>query len=100
MKKQKDSWQQGVVAGVLLPLAVYLLLYGVFELLDRAGLVAALSLSENFRARTIALVALAANALLLQRYQKRRMWKAMRGVVLPTSIFIILWMWVYGRKLL
>ncbi|RMD76029.1 MAG: hypothetical protein D6818_00825 [Bacteroidetes bacterium] len=90
----------GMTLGVLVPAAVFLALHGLFAALDAAGLTAEMPLSENFRARTIALVALASNAILLQRFQKRRMWQAMRGVVFPTFVFIVAWMWVYGRKLL
>ncbi len=90
----------GMTAGIALPVVVFLLLHGLFAAFDAAGWTSGIPLSENFRARTIALVALASNAILLQRFQKRRMWQAMRGVVFPTFVFIVLWMWVYGRKLL
>ncbi len=98
--KRKDTIAYGMAAGLALPLAVFLLLHGLFAALDAGGFAAEVPLSENFRARTIALVALGSNAILLHRFQKRRMWQAMRGVVFPTFLMIALWMWVYGRNLL
>lgn len=96
----RNTIAYGLVAGLVLPALVFLLLHGLFAAFDAVGWTAEIPLSENFRARTIALVALASNAFLLQRFQKRRMWQAMRGVVFPTFVFIVLWMWLYGRKLL
>lgn len=96
---QRDEIWIGLLYGILLPAAGFLVLYNLFSLLEIKGAASGVGFSENFRERTLAIVAIALNLFTLSRFRKRRWEKAMRGVVIATSLLAILWLMMYGVKL-
>ncbi|MEM9850140.1 MAG: hypothetical protein AAF847_19775, partial [Bacteroidota bacterium] len=72
----------GLSIGFLLPVIGFGLLFGLFEFLDRAGAVSNIGLGEDFRLRTIGIVAIGLNAIALNLFYKRRATQSMRGVVI------------------
>lgn len=96
---QRDEIWVGLVYGILLPTAGFLLLYNLFALLEIKGAASGTGFSENFRERTLAIVAIASNLFILSRFRKLRWERAMRGVVIATSILALVWLMMYGVKL-
>lgn len=96
---QRDEIWVGILYGILIPVVFFLVLYNLFSLLEINGAASSIGFSENFRERTLAIVAIAFNLFILSRFRKRRWEKAMRGVVIATSLLAITWLMVYGVKL-
>lgn len=96
---QRDEIWVGLLYGLLLPLAGFFLLYNIFSLLEIKGAASGVGFSENFRERTLAIVAIALNLFTLSRFRKRRWEQAMRGVVIATSVLAVAWLFLYGLKL-
>ncbi|MFN0034915.1 MAG: hypothetical protein ACKVUS_07610 [Saprospiraceae bacterium] len=96
---QRDEIWVGLLYGLLLPAAGFLLLYNVFSVLEIKGAASGAGFSENFRERTLAVVAIALNLFALNRFRRRRWDRAMRGVVIATSLLASVWLFRYGLKL-
>lgn len=96
---QRDEIWVGLLYGLLLPAAGFFLLYNLFSLLEIKGAASSVGFSENFRERTLAIVAIAFNLVLLNRFRRRRWERAMRGVVIATSLLAVFWLFRYGLKL-
>jgi len=96
---QRDEIWVGLVYGILLPAAGFLVLYNIFSLLEIKGAASGAGFSENFRERTLAIVAISLNLFILSRFRKMRWDRAMRGVVISTALLAVVWLLMYGIKL-
>jgi hypothetical protein len=96
---QRDEIWVGLLYGLLLPTAGFFLLYNLFSLLEIKGAASGVGFSENFRERTLAIVAIAFNLFTLSRFRRRRWERAMRGVVIATTLLAVGWLLLYGVKL-
>lgn len=96
---QRDEIWVGLLYGILFPAAGFLVLYNLFSLLEIKGAASGAGFSENFRERTLAIVAIALNLFALSRFRRLRWERAMRGVVIATSLLAIVWLFIYGVKL-
>lgn len=90
----------GIIIGILVPFMAYGILLSLYDQLDNAGIFNPVGLSPGFRERTIALFALICNVIPLHYLNKRYMLDAMRGIVFPTFVYVILWMYYYGMDLI
>lgn len=90
----------GAVLGIILPVTGFGILYSLFQFLDRADAISDIGLSEDFRLRTIGIVAIALNAILLNRFQKRRATQTMRGIVIVTFFWVMLWLYFFKNAIL
>ena len=97
---EKNSLPIGILIGIALPVAGYLLLTGIYEILEAMGWLSDSGFRPKFRERTIAIISLALNAIALNYYQKRHYFNSVRGVVIITSIWVGLWLLVYGKYVL
>jgi hypothetical protein len=86
----------GLVYGILLPLMGFVMLYQVFSLLELKGIASRAGLSENFRERTIAIIAIALNLIPMNIFKARRWDLSIRGVVIATAILALVWVIRYG----
>lgn len=98
MQQRNKIWV-GLLAGILFPVLSLVLLHQVFNVLEKMGAVSEVGFSPNFRARTLAILAIALNLILLNTFRRRRWDLAMRGVVIATTILAAAWVGVYGVKL-
>lgn len=98
MFNRNEIWV-GLLIGLLLPLVGFALLYEIFALLEQKGAASGAGLSSNFRERTLAIVAIAANLLPMNVYRRRRWELSMRGVVVATAVLALIWVLRYGLKL-
>jgi len=90
----------GVILGLLLPLIGFGILHSLFQFLDRAGAISDIGLSEDFRLRTTGIVAIALNAILLNIFQKRRATQTMRGIVIITFFWVMVWLYFFKNAIL
>ncbi len=97
---KKNSFINGVIVGFLLPLLGFGVLMLIYQGLEAGGIIGEGTLSENFRVRTLAIVAIALNAIPLNKFQKRRFTDSMRGMVIPTMVYVVVWMVFFGMDLL
>jgi hypothetical protein len=67
--------------------------------LEKQGAASGSGLSINFRERTLAIVAIAINILLINIFRGRRWEHAMRGVVIATGLLAIAWLIRFGPSL-
>jgi hypothetical protein len=89
----------GALLGLVLPVLLFTILYQLFNLMEQGGAASGRGLSANFRERTLAIVAIALNLVLLNQFQKRRWDKALRGVVVATGVLAIAWVVRYGLQM-
>ena len=80
----------GLLFGLLLPLCSFVILFEIFNLLESKGAASGTGFSDNFRERTLAIVAIALNILPMNLYKKRRWDLSMRGVVIATALLAFL----------
>ncbi len=90
----------GVLTGALVPALTFGLLYVVFDELSQLDIISGEGFSSGFRIRTISLVSIGVNAVLIRYYQNRFAFKAVRGVVVPTFAYIIAWIIYFSSILL
>lgn len=95
----KNALWVGLVLGLLIPALIFTILYQLFSLLEIRGAASGTGFSQNFRERTLAIVALAGNLWLLNFYRRRRWELTMRGVVIATTLLALGWLFVYGVNL-
>ncbi len=97
---KRNSILLGIVVGTLLPFVGYALLLEVYDQLDAYGYISDYGMSENFRNRTTALLAICLNLIPFLIFN--RMWhiKSMRGMIFPTVLYAFAWVLTYGVKLL
>lgn len=91
-----NTFLTGFICATLLPVIVYVLLTVIFNALESAGYASTEGFSPMFRERTTGIVAIGANAFLMNYFNRRRHTESVRGVVLPT--FILTAIWVYYFK--
>ena len=95
----KNAIWVGLLLGLLVPSVVYIMLLQLFSILEVKGAASGTGFSENFRERTMAIVALAINLVLLNIYRRRRWDLVMRGIVIATTLLALGWLYVFGTKL-
>lgn len=95
----KNTFLFGLLIGAVIPFVTYAVLLSIFDALDSTGAVSDIGLSSNFRARTLGIVAICGNAIAMNYFQKRRMTDAMRGIVIPTFVYVALWVVWYGQSI-
>lgn len=89
----------GLVAGLVVPFVGYAILLLILEQLEGSSLSDA-GLNFNFRTRTLSLLALAMNLLPLRYFLRRESYNGVRGIVLATILYSVVWVYLFGRQLM
>ena len=97
---KKDSILVGIGVGLVVPFVGYALLLELYDQLAAGGVISDIGLSESFRKRTIALLALCLNLIPFILYNRRWYHNTMRGIVFPTVLYATLWFIYFGSKLI
>jgi len=97
---QKDKIVLGLILGFLLPVVGYALLLEIYDQLSSSGIISDEGFSRTFRERTIALLAICFNLIPLTYFNRRRMQNGMRGLVFPTVLFVIIWLFYFRESIL
>lgn len=100
MQYKNDKLWIGLLIGLVLPFVGYAILLMVLEQLGASDSLADSRLNFNFRTRTLSLLALALNLIPLRFFSKRRASKALRGLVLATLAYGVVWVYNFGQQLL
>lgn len=98
MLNRNEIWI-GLVFGILLPLLGFTILYQLFSLLEIKGAASGAGFSQNFRERTLAIVAIALNLIPLNIFRRRRWDLSMRGIVVATAALAFVWLFKFGLHL-
>lgn len=83
----KNNLAFGLVCGILVPIIGYGILEGLFSLLS-------MLVNEGYgkwSMRTISLLAICFNLIPFNFYKNKKYVQSMRGVILPTVIFAVVW---------
>jgi hypothetical protein len=96
---KEDKWINGLITGLFIPVVLFA---GFIYLFESLGL---LTLEGDqtihiLRPRTLALVALCINALVMQLFKSLRWDQSMRGLAVATFICVILWLVKYSKEIL
>lgn len=97
---EKNKLIVGLLLGVLIPVVGYFLLTGLYALLEQAGWVSSSGFRPMFRERTMGIIAIALNAVLLNYFQKKYFFNAVRGIVIAICVFVGLWLYLFGQYVL
>jgi len=96
----KDKIVLGLILGFLLPVVGYALLLEIYDQLSSSGIISDEGFSRTFRKRTIALLAICFNLIPFTFFNRKRMQNGMRGLVFPTVLFVILWLFYFRESIL
>jgi hypothetical protein len=96
----RDSFVLGFLIALLFPVAMYGILLTVYDFLEARLLASDIGFSPDFRFRTLTLIAICSNLIPLHLYQRWGRDATMRGMVIPTILFVGYWFWEYGRHIL
>lgn len=91
---KKNTILFGLIIGLAVPFAGYGIILMIYDWLDGVGAVEALS--PEFRNRTPALFALCLNIIPFQYFKRRWMTQAMRGMIFPTLLYAVLWLFYFN----
>jgi hypothetical protein len=95
----KNAVWVGILAGILIPFVAYAVILLFFDLLQSAGVVNPEGMAINFRTRTSALIAICLNIFPMNYYRKKYFVQSMRGIIFPTFLYAVVWVWVFLPEL-
>lgn len=95
----KNSISAGLILGIVIPLLAFPLFYGLFTGMESMSWMSDEGFRPQFKLRTTAILAIAMNAIALNKFQKKRFDESMRGVVFPTFIYVVIWVLVFGKTI-
>lgn len=96
----KDAIWVGLLIGLAIPFVGYALLLTLYEQFELWGWVSQSGFPANFRKRTLMVIALCLNIFPLNFFNKRRFTQSMRGIVIPTAAYVVLWLVLFGKEIL
>ena len=96
---REDNLVVGLAMGAVVPVLAYVLLESLQGALFDLGLTAPDGAQIEFRQRTLALLAVCANLGPFFLQSRLRNEKSLRGVVIATAIYAIMWFGVYGPRI-
>ena len=97
---RRDSFLLGLVLGIIFPIAGYAILFFLKVALTSLGVLPEMYSQLRSTNRTIGVLAICFNLLLVQIFNARKFNNAIRGLVFTTMALILIWFLVYGRQLL
>jgi len=95
---QRDRWINGFISGIFFPVVIFAGLLYLFESLGMVN-VSPSADSPGLKPRTIALIALCINVILMQIFKGLRWTQSMRGMAVSTFICIAWWVFKYAGEL-
>jgi hypothetical protein len=97
---KRDSVWTGMVIGIILPVAVYAILFLLYSFLDSVGAFSDTGFAEDFRTRTLGLISICSNLILMQTFRKSYRNETIRGILIASMILVMAWFFKFGIKLL
>jgi hypothetical protein len=97
----KNNVFTGLFAGLAGPFIMYLIIQGIFFLLESLGISnGPMSYKDSIRPRTVYLFSICGNILLVNYFQRKDKKEIIRGVALMTVAYAMAWLIYYGKELL
>ncbi|HZV43961.1 MAG TPA: hypothetical protein VFF90_05765 [Saprospiraceae bacterium] len=97
---KRDSVWTGLVIGIILPVVVYAVLFLLYSFLDSIGVFSDIGFAEDFRTRTLGLISICSNLILMQTIRKSYRNETTRGILIASMILVFIWFFKFGFKLL
>ena len=98
--RQNDNFWIGLMIGATIPVIGFWLIENIFDLLTAQGIMDDVTISTaGRRQRTLALLAIMCNMLIVQILRKRRYSELVRGVLIVTFIYCGLWIYYFKSSL-
>ena len=98
---KKDSVWLGIGFGLLFPAVVYGVLLLIYSLLDKLGVFSDVGFADDFRTRTLALISICTNLVLMQSYRKSHFrHETIRGLLIASMLLVGVWFFIFGIKIL
>lgn len=96
----RNSVVSGLIWGVGLPVLTYGVLFGLYTLLDKVGFLSDIGFAPDFRIRTLGLIAICTNLLLIQFYRKAYKHEFVRGILMSTMLLVVIWFLFFGVNIM
>jgi len=96
----KNSIWIGIGVGLVLPFVGYAILLEIYDYLEGIGLLRRTGFSPTFRQRTLMVMSICLNLIPFNIFQRRKYTDTMRGLVIPTAIYVVLWLFYFGSYIL
>jgi hypothetical protein len=97
---KRDSVWTGLIIGLLLPVVVYGVLFLLYAFLDSIGVFSDIGFTEDFRTRTLGLISICSNLVLMQTFRKSYRNETIRGILIASMILVTAWFFKFGIKML
>ncbi len=86
---------------LIIPIVVYWVLLLIYQLMDSLGVFSDVGFAEDFRTRTLALIAICSNLIFMQTFRKsHHRYETTRGILIASMILVGIWFWKFGFKML
>lgn len=95
MKVKQDNIFIGIGLGIVVPIMGYGILLTIYDFLDQNGLLDGTGFAANFRERTLALVSICLNIIVIQFFMRRYANSSMRGVLISTFVLAAIWIFYF-----
>lgn len=95
---QENTLRAGLIQGVIFPAVGFGILFLFFKYLETSGWASQEGFAPNFRVRTIMLIAICLNIIPMNLAFQSKRTEAMRGVVLATFIFGVIWVVLFREQ--
>ncbi len=97
---KKNNLPIGLAIGILFPIFGFCIVYGIFDILVSSGLMdEAASGLRSKRMRTITLMGICCNIYWIRRLNQRFTDQTLRGVVIGTMLWAVVWFVLYYSDL-
>lgn len=100
MQKKYNNLWLGAIIGLIVPFVGYAILMMILEQLGSVDSLAEKGLNFDFRTRTMGLLAIAMNIIPMQIFKKDRANEGIRGLVITTMIYAVIWVYYFGLAFL
>jgi len=92
----KNNFITGFIIAIILPLVSFYFWQLLIETLGNSSTGEGMGFSPTWRTRTVYLLAICTNLIPFQIFSKRKALNSMRGISVPTIIYVF--MWIYHFK--
>jgi hypothetical protein len=97
---KRDSVWTGMAMGIVVPIVVYGILFLLYSFLDSIGIFSDIGFADDFRTRTLGLISICSNLVLMQFLRKSYRNETTRGILIASMILVVIWFLRFGIKIL
>ncbi len=88
---QRNHVIVGLIIGLIIPIIGYALLLSLLEIIDNNAGFSQVELAKAIKPKTLALLSICINILIMQYYRRLRAEESMRGIFIAVGILAIAW---------